>query len=113
MEQSSWVAKKYKYLDGIAWNSGRYTIFVPDPNKEGELIPVGGAFETHGRGAIAFLCFASDLPVIKRPLDAERRSEGLYTWGQSLREALAHLKWKYPQPFQILAQRAAIQTALF
>jgi hypothetical protein len=108
----NWVASHYVYADGVAWRKARREIFVLKDG--GERVSVGGAITLSGDGrSIAFLCPRS----LQRHIDSEQdildKVGGRYVYGNDLHAALRTLKWKYPNPIEILEEQRAMELANF
>lgn len=99
--KKQWVARPYKYADGVPWNEDRYEIFVKE---NGEWVSVGGAIRRWNQRTIAFICTKTQQRSIRTPQQAEKETDGLYVWGNSVRSALNTLKWKYPDPATTLKE---------
>lgn len=108
--ERKWVARPYRYADGVPWNQDRYEIFVL--TAEG-MVSVGGAIRSWSHRTVAFLCPKEVQRKIRTPQDAETRTEGLYVVGASVKEALSQLKWRWPNPDHTLSRLAQTQQAIF
>lgn len=109
--ESKWIARPYKYADGVAWNDFRYEIFF---RVEDEWVSVGGVMQLKGRvEAIAFLCRHTSQRYIRSPQHVEREVAGRYVMGDNIEEALRTLKWKYPEPVQLLQDDYEMRAASF
>jgi len=105
--ERKWVARPYKYADGVPWNSDRYEIFVTDSH--GDWVSVGGAIRSWSGRTIAFLSTINVNRLVRTPLDAQVMTDGLWVAGDTVRSALKTLKWKYQDP-QSLLQEARHQS---
>jgi hypothetical protein len=94
-----WKASPYRYLDGKSWNDDRYEIFVWE---NGRWVNVGGAIRKWGGKTIAWLCLPNTKYDIRTPRDAEQKTDGLYVWGVTVKDALNTLKATYPHPSDTL-----------
>lgn len=104
------IARPYRYADGVPWNEDRYEIFVKD---NGQWVSIGGAIRRWDKRTVAFICTKGAQRWIRTPLQAEQETNGLYVWGNSVREALLTLKWKYPDPTETLHEAVALANASF
>lgn len=111
MEEHRWLARPYKYADGVPWNEDRYEVFVL--GDAGTLVSVGGAIRSWDMRTVAFLCGRTMQRVIRTQQDAVTRTNGLYVIGASVIEALNLLKIRWPRPAQILDDLALVQQAEF
>ena len=108
---TDWIARKFKYSDGVPWNDDRYEIFFRTPT--GNWASVGGAIRNWKQETIAFLCTKSSNRIIRTPLQAQEETGGLYVWGSSVMEALIALKEKYPNPREVLKAAVEATNAAF
>lgn len=101
-----WLARPYRFADGIPWDEFRYEIFVP---RDKQLISVGGAIRIFGKQPhyIAFICTKAKNRKIRTPQDAMKLSDGNYVKGRNMKEALTNLKQRFPQPDVLLDQQDA------
>jgi hypothetical protein len=107
-----WHAKRYKYFDGNVWNSGRYEIEVRQ-SVDQEWVSVGGAITRWGRESVAYLGTMTTHKMVKNLETARKNTDGLYVEGDTLREALMMLRWKYPDPQEILKEARRLALAAF
>jgi hypothetical protein len=107
-----WVARKYVYADGVAWNKNRLEIFVREAGQE-EWRSVGGAFTQRGELTVAFLCAQREQWSINLWSDVTSHPKGRYVQGRTLHEALRMLKWKYPDPVALLNEDDRLEAMAF
>ena len=108
--EKRFIARPYRYADGVPWNEDRYEIFVWE---NGKWESVGGAIRKWGGKTIAFLCIPSSQRDIRTPEQAVRKSDGLYVWGDNVKSALQALKCMYPNPTDTLRGWLAHAIATF
>jgi hypothetical protein len=108
--ERKWVARPYRYADGVPWNEDRYELFVAG---EGGLVSIGGAIRSWDHRTVAFLCPKTLQRLIRSPKDAVNRTDGFYVIGASVKEALMLLKWRWPNPELTLLELAALQDFTF
>jgi hypothetical protein len=101
--EPQWVARPYRYADGMNWNEDRYEIFIW---KNQDWVSIGGALKSRKRGVVAFLCDPAMNRILRSPDDVTKHTEGCYVWGGTLEESLRALKSKYPNPEAVLREIA-------
>lgn len=92
-----WVARRYKYNNGVCYNRNHFMILYCD---KGHMLGVGGAL-VMGNKAIAYIGMPGDGGSLKRILGHTKA----FVWGDSLLDALKKLKAAYPDPFSVDRER--------
>lgn len=82
---SNFVARRYRYANGICYNKGRYALLHVGSDQR--HVGVGGALIVAGRGAIAYVGLPGDGGKI-----ASIEKHYPHVWGSDLRDALKKIK---------------------
>jgi hypothetical protein len=95
--EKKWLARPYRYADGVPWNDDRYEVFV-EVDEGKSWFSIGGAIRSWDQSTVAFLCYKTMQRKVRSPQDAVDRTEGLFVVAPSVRESLHLLKWRWPNP---------------